>query len=164
MVKNKIEDLFKNKLEGYVLEPSNEAMDRFQGMIQHKRRKGLIRRIGIADSILLLAFAGIYSIRTLNTEKIDLANGEAFDAGTGTEMAIVNEMPDPGPIPAGIDGETVPESEMAYSLKSSSAESSLNENPSSDAAEEHSLIAQGNKSLNLKSEKDNQSDDLNITN
>ena len=95
MERNKIESLFKDKLEGLTIEPSNEARERFEGKIQYQRRRVMIKRISIAASILLLMFAGIYSIRIFETDKIDLSMGESFDAGDGSEIAILNEVPGP---------------------------------------------------------------------
>lgn len=100
MERNKIEGLFKNKLEGLELEPSSASREKFAGMIRNKRQKVLIRRIGIAASILLFTFAGIYSYRTLNTDKIDLSRGESFDPGYDLEIAILKHMPVPRSIPA----------------------------------------------------------------
>lgn len=161
MERNKIEGLFKDKLEGYVLEPSNEARERFQGMIQSKRRKVLIRRIVAAASVLLFTFAGIYSFRTLNTDKVDLTEGESFDTGYGTEMAIVKEGPGPGSISPGDNEKTILENEIANNMKSSSDEVSLTENPQSDKSESYFLIAQGAEDEKFKSGTGVQSSDGN---
>jgi hypothetical protein len=162
MERNKIEGLFKDKLEGYVLEPSNEARERFQGMIQSKKRRVLIMRIGIAASVLLFAFAGIYSFRTLNTEKVDLTEGESSDVGYNAEIAIVDEVAGPGSIPSGEDEKATKENEMANIIKNSTAESSSSRNSPSgnsqfDTSQSYAIMAQGAENEKLKSEKDHQS-------
>jgi hypothetical protein len=154
MERNRLENLFKDKLEGHVLEPSIEARDRFQGMIQRKRRIVMIKRIGIAASIILFTFAGIYSFRTYNTDKVDLAEGEFFDTAYGTEMAIVNEVPEPGSIFSGEEEKAVPESEMADNIKSLSEEGSSTENSRSGSIENDALMAQVGENEKFQSEID----------
>jgi hypothetical protein len=152
MERNRLENLFKDKLEGHVLEPSIEARDRFQGMIQRKRRIVMIKRIGIAASIFLFTFAGIYSFRTYNTDKVDLAEGEFFDTAYGTEMAIVNVAPEPGSIFSGEEEKAVPESEMADNIKSLSGEGSSTENSKSGNIENHASMVQAGENDRIKSE------------
>lgn len=156
MERNRMESLFKDKLEGYVLEPSMEARDRFQGMIQRKRRKVIIRRISIAASILLFTFAGIYSFRTYNTDKVDLAEGDFFDTASGSEMAIVNEVPQPASIFPGEDEKTIPESEMANIIKSSVDGGLSTENSKSGNIEKDVIMAQAGERELFKSETDHQ--------
>jgi hypothetical protein len=157
MERNKLEGLFKNKLEGYILEPSIDARDRFQGLIQRKRRKILIRRIGIAASVLLFTFTGIYSFRVLNTDKIDLTKGESLDAGYGAEMAIVNKIPDPGSIPMDEDERTVPESEMAYNIENPSDGGSSTESSKSVYNDNYAIITQAGGNAKIQSDTDQSS-------
>ena len=154
MERNKIEDLFKDKLEGYVLEPSNEARNRFHGMIRRKKQKVLIWRIGIAASVLLFAIAGIYSFRIQNTDKIDLAGGESYDAGYGNEMAIVKEIPGSVSIPPGENDKTVSEKEIAYKMEGLKDERSSGEISQNESSEKHALITQAVQDENLESELD----------
>jgi hypothetical protein len=142
MERNRLENLFKDKLEEHVLEPSIEARDRFQGMIQRRRRIVMIKRIGIAASIFLFMLAGIYSFRIYTTDKVDLAEGEFFDSAHGTEMAILNEVPEPASIFSGEEEKAVPESEMADNIKSLSGEGSSTENSRSSNTKNDALMAQ----------------------
>ncbi len=154
MERNKIEDLFRDKLEGYNLEPSIEARDRFQGMIQRMRRKVMIRRIGIAASILLFTFAGIYSVRTLNTDKIDLAKGEFFDTVYNTGMAAVNEVPEPGLISPNEDEKTIAESEMVNEVNNPADGASSTENSKAGSLESNAVIAQANENEKFQADKE----------
>ncbi len=154
MERNRIENLFKDKLDGFGLEPSTEARDKFQRMIHSRRRKVMIRRIVIAASIFLFAFAGIYSFKTLNTDKVDLAEGEFFDTSYGIEMAIENEVQEPGSIIPGEDEKTIPKSEMANHIKSPSNGGSSTENSKSDNIKSYAVIAQADENEKLKSDTD----------
>jgi hypothetical protein len=124
MERNKIESLFKDKLEGLIIEPSNEARERFAGKIQYQRRRVMIKRISIAASILLFMFAGIYSIGIFQTDKIDLSMGESFDAGDGSEIAILNEVPGPQSNPQEQNENPIFDEETAINMEYSSTRNS----------------------------------------
>jgi len=144
MERNNLESLFKDKLEGLVIEPSNGARERFARKIQYQRRSVLVKRFSIAASILLLTFAGIFSFRIFETDKIDLSKGEAFNAGNESEIAVLKNVPSPRSITPGQSEDRITENTIAINLRnSSSGKSEINANGNLAA------IAQGNKDLEM---------------
>jgi len=73
MENERLEQLFKDKLAGMVIEPSRSARDNFAGKIKIQKQKTLIRRISIAASILLVALAGIYGFFPDTKDKTGLS-------------------------------------------------------------------------------------------
>jgi len=149
MERNKIEGLFKDKLEGLAIEPSSEARERFAGKIQYQRRRVLIKRIGIAASILLFTFAGIYSFKIFETDKIDLAKGESFNTRYDSEIAILNEVPSLRSIPPGQNENPVLDYEMANSM-----EYSLTRNSEISTSGRISSNSQENEGININPQTD----------
>lgn len=122
MERNNIEGLFKGKLEGLVIEPSSGARERFAKKIQKRRRSVLVKRFSIAASILFFAFAGIYSYRILDTDKIDLSKREALDSGFEFEIGVLKNLPSPRAIASGHSEDPIPENTLAIRLRNSSTE------------------------------------------
>ena len=73
MENKQLEKLFRDKLSGMVIEPSDTARDKFEGKIQGRRRRLLARKIGIAASFLLVMLIGIYVFFPDTPEQGDLA-------------------------------------------------------------------------------------------
>jgi len=144
MERNNLEGLFKDKLEGLVIEPSNGARETFARKIQYRRRNVLLKRFSIAASILLFTFAGIYSFRILETDKIDFSMGEAFDSGYESENAVLKNVPNPRSITPGQSEVPIPENEIAINLRNSSpGKSEINANGNLAAK------AQGNEDIEM---------------
>lgn len=129
MERNNLEDLFRDKLEGLVIEPSNVARESFARKIQYKRRSVLVKRFSIAASILLFISAGIYSYNILETNKIDLSRGEAFDSGYEFELTDLKNVPDPRTITPWQNEDDIKENAMAFRLgNSTNGTPAINEN------------------------------------
>ncbi len=149
MERNNLENLFKDKLEGLVIEPSNEARERFARKIQYRSRSVLIKRFSIAASILLFTFAGIFSFRIFETDKIDLSKGEAFNAGNESAIAVLKNVPNPRSITPGQGEDPIPDNEVVISLRDSSPG-----NSQTDANGNLAAIAQGNEDIEMDPEID----------
>jgi len=119
MGRNNLEDLFRDKLDGLVIEPSDVAREKFTRKIQYKRRSVLLKRFSIAASILLFVFAGIYSFSILNTSKIDLSKGQAFDSGYEFEIADLKNVPSPRTITPVQSEDFITENAKAFKLRNS---------------------------------------------
>lgn len=122
MEKNNLEGLFRDKLGGMVIEPSNEAKGRFARNIQHQRRHVIATRFGIAASILLFLFAGMYSIGIFDTDRIDLSKGEVSGTSFEPGIAILKDVPDP----RGLIEDPVVQNEIALTKENFSTTGSAN--------------------------------------
>ena len=120
MERNNLEGLFRDKLGGMVIEPSNEATGRFARKIQHHRRSIIIKRFSIAAIILLFLFAGMYSIGIFDTDRIDLSKGEFSGASFEPGIAILKDVPDP----RGLNEDPVVQNEIALIKENFSTTSS----------------------------------------
>jgi hypothetical protein len=69
MENKKLEELFKNKLDGMVIEPSEASQDVLNRKIQLLKQKTLVRKISVAASVLLVVMAGIYAFLPNKNEK-----------------------------------------------------------------------------------------------
>jgi len=95
MENRKLEQLFKDKLSGMVIEPSPTAQDVFAKKIGLIKQRIMIRRISIAASILLLAVVGIYAFLPGRIEKVDLTQGESSAKDEPQGIAGKNNVPLP---------------------------------------------------------------------
>lgn len=95
MENRKLEQLFKDKLGGMVIEPSPTAQDVFAKKIGLIKQRIMIRRISIAASILLLAVVGIYAFLPGRMEKVDLTHGDSSIKDEPQDIAGKNNVPLP---------------------------------------------------------------------